>query len=196
MPSVGSNNDYRTVKIDCPLSSTLSSTAITLNHILAELRAHELYSSRLFNTSHLTGVNTAIVVFIRQRDALSFIQRTAGPGLRIGSISARVSLVNTPTYPIAADLAHLISREGYSRSLVVCNLRETLTSELRRVLHKSHCRDFIESLEDEYVAGEICIRFHSVRTAAIAFELLKRHPCFGNCKFRFQRPVDMAPGCW
>lgn len=189
MPPVGTDNTYRTVKIDCPLpSSSSNSTTVSLNQILTELRGLELYSARLFDTAHLTGMNTAIVIFIRQRDALDFLQRTAGSGLRVGSLFARVSLVNTPTYPIPADLAHLISQEGYSRSLVVCNLRDTLKTELRRVLYKSNCRDFVESLEDGYVAGRICVRFHSVKTAAIAFEILRKHPCFGNCQFRFQKP--------
>ncbi|RMJ25811.1 hypothetical protein PHISP_03326 [Aspergillus sp. HF37] len=188
MPPAGASNAYRTVKIDCP-SSPGTSTLITTNHILGALRDVELYSAHLFRTAYLTGSNTAMVVFIHQRDAFDFLQRTARSGLRIGAVNARASLINTPTYPIPADIDRLITQEGYSRCLVVCNLRETLKTELVRVLFKRNCLDFVEALEDGYVAGEVCVRFHSVKRAATAFEALKRHPCFGNCQFRFQKPA-------
>lgn len=192
MPSAEDTNAYRTVKIELPQPSSAN---ITINDILAELRRVEIYSASLFKTVHLTASNTAIIVFIRQHDALVFLQRTAHSGLRIGSHAtpARTSLVNTPTYPIPADLHRLISEHGYSRFLVVCNLRNTLKTELRRVLYKSNCRDLIECLDDGYVAGEICVRFHSVKIATAAFEMLKKHPGLGDCRFRFVKPV---PAIW
>jgi hypothetical protein len=191
MPPAGASNAYRTVKIDCPVASSSlgPTTQITTNHILAALRDVELYSAHLFHTAHLTGSNTAMVVFIRQRDAFDFLHRTAQSGLRVGAVNARASLVNTPTYPIPADLDRLIAQEGYSRCLVVCNLRETLKTDLVRVLFKKNCLDFVEALDDGYVAGEVCVRFRSVKMAATAFGTLKRHPCFGNCQFRFQKPA-------
>lgn len=188
MPLNGALNVYRTIKIDnLPPSATL-------NQILPQLRAFEIYSARLMDTTRMIGSNTAIIVFVYQNQILSFLRGISQhSGLLIGGHRARVSRVETPTYPIPARLQKLIYKHGYTRSLAVCDLRESLTMELRRVLLKSICRDFVECFEDGYVAGEVLVRFHSVEMASRACELLQKHPCFANCKLKFLRPSGV-PG--
>ncbi|RJE26619.1 hypothetical protein PHISCL_01033 [Aspergillus sclerotialis] len=179
MPAKGDNNAYRTVKVELP------SSAITTNQILSQI-CIEIYSIILLNTFQLTGSNTAIITFIRQTDAISFLKSTKS-GLRIGYHMARVLPVNTPTYPVSLEMNRRICRDGYTRCLMVCNQRTTVKDEVQRILRKSACRSYIEEIEEGCMMGQVYIRFHSIKMAALAFEILKRHPDFGfrGCKIRF-----------
>lgn len=186
MPPNGASNVYRTIKIDNLPAS------VTLNQVLAQLRPFEVYSARLMDTTRMIGSNTAIIVFVYQGQVLSLFHGISQSGLLIGNHRAEATLVETPTYPIPARLQKLIYEHGYTRSLAVCNLRESLTMELRRVLLKSICRDYVECFEDGYVAGEVIVRFHSVGMASHACELLQKHPCFANCELKFLRPSGIT----
>lgn len=70
---------------------------------------------------------------------------------------------------------------------MVCNQRRTAKAEIQRILRKSACGSYIEGIEEGCVVGEVYVRFHSIKMAALAFEILNRHPDFGFrvCRFRF-----------
>ncbi|KAE8356666.1 hypothetical protein BDV28DRAFT_126707 [Aspergillus coremiiformis] len=179
MPAKGDRNVHRTVRIE-NIPSTLA-----LNDILPAVSG-EIFSARLADTTPITGYLTAIVTFIWQSDAERFAQASKD-GISFGPEAAKVVPVNTPTYPISAELKRLVLKEGYTRCLCVSNLRETLKNEVRRVMGKSIHYNYIETIEDGQVLGETYIRFHSINAAAAAYDLLRNHPCFTECTFRFLR---------
>ncbi|KAB8272997.1 hypothetical protein BDV30DRAFT_239080 [Aspergillus minisclerotigenes] len=183
VPAKGDKNVYRTVRIE-NLPSTL-----TLKDILPAVSG-EIFSARLTDTTPIVGYNTAIVTFVWQSDATHFAQ-TSRNGIHLGPTVAKVIPVNTPTYPISAELKRLIFKEGATRCLCVSSLRESLKSEVRRVMEKSPHSAYIERIEDGLVLGETYIRFHSIKVAAAACDQLKNHPCFTECGFRFlKKPSD------
>ncbi|KAF7589985.1 hypothetical protein BBP40_003477 [Aspergillus hancockii] len=177
VPAMDDQNVYRTVRIENLPSNP------TLKQILPAVSG-EILSAHLADTTPITGSQTAIITFVWQSDAQRFIQ-TSKNGIPFGPILARVVSVNTPTYPFSAELKRLILKEGCTRCLCVSNVRGTLKSEIRRVLGKSVHANYIETIQDGYAVGEIYIRFHSIKVAAAAFELLKNHSCFTQCHFRF-----------
>ncbi|KAF5866194.1 hypothetical protein ETB97_000729 [Aspergillus alliaceus] len=177
IPSKDDGNVYRTVRIE-----NIPPT-VTLKDILPAVSA-EIFLARLANTIPITGSQTALITFVWQCDAVRFSQ-TSKAGINFGHEVAKVVPVNTPTYPISAELKRLIFKEGYTRCLCVANLRETLKSEIRRVMEKSSYSHDIEKIEDGLVLGETYIRFHSIKVSAAAYELLKNHRCFTQCDFKF-----------
>ncbi|KAE8368861.1 hypothetical protein BDV27DRAFT_167083 [Aspergillus caelatus] len=182
VPAKDDRNVYRTVRIE-NLPSTL-----TLKDVLPAVSG-EIFSARLTDTTPIVGSNTAILTFVWQSDAARFAQASRN-GIHFGPTVAKVVPVNTPTYPISAELKRLIFKEGYTRCLCVSSLRESLKSEVRRVMEKSVHSEYIERIEDGLVLGETYIRFHSIKVAAAACDLLKNHPCFTKCAFRFLKKAS------
>jgi hypothetical protein len=177
VPAKSDRNVHRTVRIENLPSNS------TLKQILPAVSG-EIFSAYLADTTPITRSQTAIVTFVWQSDTLRFIQASKD-GIPLGPALAKVVPVNTPTYPFSAELERLIFEEGCTRCLCVSNICETLKSEIRRALGKSAHANYIESIKDGHVLGGIYIRFYSIKVAAAAFELLRIHPCFTQCNFRF-----------
>src|SRR5699024_6829517 len=156
IPSNEETNIYRTVRIE-----GLSADA-TVSHVLSGLPG-EIYSSQLFNSAAITGYNTVIVVFVQERDARSLVQR-AGRGLQVGSSLAKVTLVNTPTYPMPTEMEELI-KKGYSRCLVVSNVSEASQTSLSRILQRSACYPYIERVDAGGATDLVSVQFHSIKSA-------------------------------
>lgn len=172
-------NAYRTVKIEnLPLETTM-------DKLLPKVQGGRIYSAQLLNTRRITGYHTAIVIFVLQRDAQHFLEHVSKFGFWVGHTKAGVSLVNTPTYPMPTEMQRLVFGEAHTRCLAISNLDESLMSELCRVLLKSCCHDYIERVEEEY--DGVCVRFHCIKMASLAFELVKDNPRFARCKLKFVR---------
>lgn len=179
IPREGDTNSYRTVKIEeLPLNTTM-------DEILPKIRGR-IYSARLLNTSQITGYHTAIVIFILQSDALRFLQHASKSGLWVGHTKVKVSLVNTPTYPMSVEQERLIFEEGHTRCVSISNLRESLLVDLYNVLYDSVCHNYMECIEEGY-RNDICIRFHSIPMATMAFKLIESNPKFRACRVAFIR---------
>lgn len=171
IPAAGESNIYRTVKIEQLHGSD------TLHHIVPKIHG-EVYSASVFNTSPITGSYTAIVTFVWQSDALDFIHATRESGLRVESTTVKPSLVNTPTYPMPAGMKTRILQYGYTRSIAISVpasnidlLNQFLDESLNPL--KVECREQNE-------AGEVCVRFHSIKVASGMLDLLKRSPGLGD----------------
>ncbi|RAL02466.1 uncharacterized protein BO80DRAFT_472505 [Aspergillus ibericus CBS 121593] len=172
---------------------------VTMKQILPLIDG-EIYSAHLLDTVPITGYSTALVTFVSQTDTLRFLQSSGGK-LTVGAAQAKVTLVPTPTYPMSAGMARLVRDGGNTRCICVSGLRETLKGELHRVLGKSPYINYLECMEDGGVAGEVNIQFHSIKMAIAAHAMLKCHPNFSGCKFRFLegvRPTAQRPciGIW
>ncbi|KAH3335001.1 hypothetical protein KXW81_003999 [Aspergillus fumigatus] len=177
IPDGRESNVFRTVRIERLASN------VTLNQVLPSVPG-EIYSASLCNTSPITGYNTAIVVFVLEKDALDFVQKSK-EGLPLGFCVASVFLVNTPTYPMTFQMSQFIFHQGYTRCLVISHLRRSLRGEIHRVLKRSAYYNYIESVEEGPVVGDIYVRFYSVKMAAEAYDLFQGHQSFERCSTKF-----------
>ncbi|OOF95853.1 hypothetical protein ASPCADRAFT_168573 [Aspergillus carbonarius ITEM 5010] len=177
LPAKDERDVYRAITIENLPSD------VTMKQVLPLIHG-EIYSAHLLDTVPITGYSTAFVTFVSQTDTLSFLKSSGGQ-LVVGAAQARVTLVPTPTYPMTAAMTRLVRNEGCTRCVCVSGLRETLKREVHRVLGKSPHTNYVERIEDGEVVGEVNIRFHSIKVAIAAHGLLKSHPSFGVCKFRF-----------
>ena len=181
-PDADDGNVYRTVKIDQLPSTT------TLDQILPVIDG-EMYSARLLNTRHIVGSNTAIVTFVQQSDAMQLLRfaHQSGKKIQVGTGSARVSLVPTPTYPISAEVEKLIQK-GHTRCLAVSNITEKESRALDHIIDRSVCSNYLECMEER--AGTVYIRFHSIKMGSIAYDLLNHHPSLRSAQVKFQTSAD------
>lgn len=178
IPSMAETNIYRTATIENLAAN------ISLNQVLLNVSG-EVYSSRLFDTRAITGYNTAIVVFLLESEARSFVEK-AKEGLHVGSALAKVALVNTPTYPMPADMDNLVNK-GYSRCLVVSDVSATIQKDIWGVLNRSAYHSYIECVKVGPFVGQVTIRFHCIKSAAAVLSLLQGHPSFRKCSVSFMK---------
>lgn len=192
IPGPAQGNSFRTVKIeDLPLSTTM-------DQVLEAIRGGDVFSAQLLNTGFLTGYHTAIVVFLYQNQAVDFADRARRSGFFIRGKRAKVSVLNTPTYPMSAEMERLIFEEGSTRCVALYNFDRSLVENLYAVLRGSVCWDYLECIEHGYEQNAICIRFHCIKIAAVAYELLRAHAAFRRCKVEFvndpcARPAEAEP---
>lgn len=187
-PEPGESNVYRTVKIEeLPLD-------VRMDQVLGQVCCGDVFSAQLLNTKEITGYHTAIVIFLQQRQAENFARYAVTEGIFINGTRLKVTVLDTPTYPMSAELETLIWHEGYTRCVALYNFREELMEVLQFVIQHSICGNYIECIEDGWNKNEICLRFHSIKIAAKAFDLLTAHPSFLECRIDFvPDPCTRAP---
>ncbi|PLB45294.1 hypothetical protein P170DRAFT_416387 [Aspergillus steynii IBT 23096] len=183
--STQEKNCYRTVRIE-GLPADMQ-----LKQILPSISG-EIYCARLVDTRSIIGSNTAIVTFVLQIDAVRLIQSSKN-GLDLGLVLAKVVPVNTPTYPMPVEMEKKVFEKNYTRCLCVYGACGFLRDTISRVLMKSRHANALESIEEGHQAGEVYVRFHSIKTAAVACELLKGHPGLFQCQFRFLKQSCAQP---
>ncbi|RAH62133.1 hypothetical protein BO85DRAFT_413118 [Aspergillus piperis CBS 112811] len=192
IPAEGDRDVHRAVTIENLPSD------VTLQQLLP-LITGEIYSAHFLDTVSITGSNTAFIVFVTQADTVDFLKNSGG-SLALRATQAKVTLVPTPTYPMAASMARLVFKEGHTRCVCISGVRDTLKGEIRRVLGRSPFLEYLERIEDGQVLGDVYARFHSIKGATAAYKLLKSHPSFQKCKLRFlaARPLARQPriGIW
>lgn len=160
LPTPGEDNIFRTVVID-----KLPKTA-TLDRVLPQIRGGAVFSASLADTWTITGSLTALITFVHQNGAMNFLRLVGRDGFFVGMSCTRVRPVPTPTYVMAADIETQIARFGRTRCLVVSSRRlKELKKEVHRVLSKSRLRHYVECFGERDTAGEVTIRFHSVKMA-------------------------------
>ncbi|KAJ6123447.1 hypothetical protein N7512_005912 [Penicillium capsulatum] len=181
VPSVlsGFDNTHRTVTIDHLPPN------ISLERILPRVRGGAIYSANLLDTRNLVNSYTAFIVFVHQSGALAFLRRVAQEGFYLGSWSAKVHPVPTPTFPIGAETERQITRLGRSRVVMVSSPRERLRKNVYNVLVRGPCGWYIENFGENDEPGQVTVRFISIQMAQIAFDLLTEHVSFGDCKLQF-----------
>ncbi|PWY86931.1 hypothetical protein BO70DRAFT_333596 [Aspergillus heteromorphus CBS 117.55] len=177
IPAKDEKDVYRTVKIEKLPSD------VTMKQILPLIHG-EIYSAHLLDTVPILGYKTALVTFVRQADCLSFAESSGGK-LDMGPAQAEATLVQTPTYPMSAEMTRSVLDKGRTRCICICGLRETMKGEVHRILARSAHLNYVECIEDGQVVGEVYVRFHSIKVAIAVHKLLEGHPSLGGCKFRF-----------
>lgn len=181
IPAKEETNIYRTVRIEgLP-------AAVTINQVLSVVPG-EIYSSQLFDTAAITGYNTVIIVFVQERGARSLVQ-SARRGLQVGSSLAKVTLVDTPTYPMPPEMEEVI-KKGYSRCLVLSNVSEANQANVSRILQRSACYPYIERIDAGGPTGLVSIQFHSIKSATVAFSVLRGHPHLWKSTVGYLKEID------
>lgn len=165
IPPATSGDLYRTVLIE------RLPHGVSLGQILPRIRGGRIYSASLCNTSSITKHWTALIVFLHETGASAFLRRVAQEGLFIGFTAVSVRRVPTPTY-----LIHPAMMQGaqYSRTrcLGVCSPEPMFRMAVHRVLANSGLGDQVECFGEHDPSGATSIRFHSIKAAARAFEVL------------------------
>lgn len=176
LPLKDEANTFRTVKIeDLPLH-------VSLDQVLDKIRCGTIFSAQLLNTGGITNYHTAIVIFLDQCAALHFQRYATNTQLCIAGQRARISIVNTPTYPMPVHFENLIRQNGYTRCISILDFQIPIMDTLVSLLQNSICGDYVECLEEGDSKRGICLRFHSIKIAVIAFKLLKDHHQLSKCK--------------
>ncbi|GAD93951.1 hypothetical protein NFIA_022830 [Paecilomyces variotii No. 5] len=177
IPGQGEKNAFRTVRIEnLPLD-------IDMNTLLNQVCGGEILVARLLNTSSITGHHTALVTFVQQRQAEAFVEYAAKYGVSLRKDKVTVKMLETPTYPMSTEMEKMIFDEGYTRCVIVRDFDDDLYEELVSLVIESVCGNEIEEVKPEQ--NMVTIQFHSIKMAAVAFELIRGRRSFSGCRLDF-----------
>lgn len=163
VPSNGEIDVYRTVKIENLPENT------SLNEVL-EVVPGPIYSAGMFDTTTITGSRTVIVVFVEQKHAFYLIH-LAENGLRTGSALARVTLVNTPTYPFSAEVEKWVAK-GHIRTLVLTNVQASTKANVATLLNGSELASHVQCFTKGPQYDQLTISFYTIDSARRACHVL------------------------
>jgi hypothetical protein len=166
---------------------------IDMNTLLSQVCGGEIVVARLLNTSHITGRHTALITFVQQRQAEIFVEYAAKYGLCFGEENVSIKMLETPTYPISIEMETLILNEGYTRCVIIRYFEEELHDDLISLVIGSMCGHEIEEVKPE--GNTITIQFHSIKMAAVAFELIRGCRSFSGCRIDFAADPCARPAC-
>lgn len=188
VPPPKAGDVFRTVKIeDLPAN-------VTMSQVLGQVCYGNVYSAHLLNTVRITGYHTAIIVFLFQKEAIDFFKHAKSAGVYVNGVRVRSRIINTPTYPIPHDLRERILHWKCTRCLSMSNVTPEIRACLQDILKRSICKRYIECLQECSERGELVIRFHSIKMASQAYDLLARAPIFKGCHLRFSAdPCSRIP---
>ena len=178
IPHAGETNVYRTVLIEKLTERT------SLNDVL-EVVPGTIYYAEIGETETMTGYKTAFVVFVEERYARFFVH-IAKNGLKIGSVLARVTLANTPTYPFSAEVERWVER-GLGRTLILTSVQACTREKLIILLGGSQLALRVEYITSGPMHGQITIHFYTIESAMRACEALREkrrqqnEPGLENC---------------
>ncbi|RJE27158.1 hypothetical protein PHISCL_00511 [Aspergillus sclerotialis] len=178
IPGDDEHSDFRTVTIK---NITVHST---LRRILPTIRG-DIYSVRLMDTRPITGYYTAIIVFVWQSDATKFLCSAPNSRLRVGSEEVKLSLVNTPTYPIPAELADCIYNKGYTRFLGLSKVPDAMMDLLYQKIERLALYGDIDCMERH--GDGVYFSFNSIKAAAALCDILKHEYGLNHCKITFRK---------
>lgn len=166
IPSAPAVNVYRTVLIE------KLPQGISLDQILPRIRGGQIYSATLCDTTNLTQYWTALIIFVHEAGASSFLRRVEQEGLYVGFTAVSVRRVPTPTYLFNPSLMQGIRQQGRTRCLAVCSPEPTLKAILHKILTNSGLSEQVECFGEKDPEGATSIRFHSIKAAVRAYEVL------------------------
>lgn len=174
-------NVYRTI-----LMEGLSCTT-TLKKVLKKVRGGSVQSIKLCDTYTITGSCSALITFLSESAACEYKDFAALHTIYVSGTAVKVSVLDTPTWPLTIPLKKAIFHHLHTRCLEVrnlpCHIDLCVLRLDLRVCPSMDC-DMIEYLgvrEDDVVE----IRFSSVNAAGQAFGLLTSRGKYRPCSVRF-----------
>lgn len=166
-PPVHTGDLYRSVLIE------KLRQGVSLDEILPRIRGGQIYSASLCDTSAITKYWTALIVFVHEAGASAFLRRVELEGLYVGFTAVSVRRVPTPTYLINPAMVQVIHSQHRTRCLaVVASPNPTLKATLHKNLTNSGLGAQVECFGEKDPEGVTSIRFHSIKAATRAYEML------------------------
>lgn len=166
IPPAHVENAYRTVAIE------MLPQGVSLDQILPRIRAGQIYSASLCDTFSITKTWTALIVFVHQAGASAFLRRVAQEGFYVGFTAVSVRQVPTPTYLLNSAMIQEIALRGRTRCLVVSSPEPMLKVILHQILTQASLQAQVECFGEKDVEGKASIRFHSIKAAMQAYDVL------------------------
>lgn len=166
IPPVHTGDVYRSVLIE------KLRQGVSLGEILPQIRGGQIYSASLCDTSAITKYLTALIVFVYEAGASAFLRRVEQEGLYVGFTAVSVRRVPTPTYLIKPAITQVIRSQDRTRCLVVASPDPTLKAALHEILTNSGLGTQVECFGEKDPEGVTSIRFHSIKAAIRAYEML------------------------
>jgi hypothetical protein len=197
VPSETDSNYLRTVHIgNLPKD-------IELRKVLARIRGGQIISAVLLNTVSITGSMSAMVQFVHEADAEEYVTytsehpisfpptcdsstKTSGEGM---GMKAEITLIQTPTYPLAIPARVRIHEHGQTRCLVLPGFPENYSiRSLERNLacgNGHRATSLIEFWLDE--EQTLHLEFSSVGAAGSAYGILTNWQIYRGLQVAFER---------
>ncbi|KAI9755031.1 MAG: hypothetical protein M4579_004434 [Chaenotheca gracillima] len=175
-------------------------STVTAKDVLEHVRGGAVLSCRMMDTVSITGFKSAIITFVRSFSAVAFSQFMRGHALEPSGLRAQVTLLSTPTYPIAANQKKAVFDDHHTRCLLIrSTLGEISASAMRNQLetHSAIHWDTIETMEARG-AEQLLVRFTSISAASSASARLARSGQNRHLRVTFYpdpcaTPLDSAP---
>lgn len=112
-PDSNESNVYRTIRI-----SGLPSD-ITMMKLLEKVRGGMVLDAKLLDTMSITGDMTGLVTFLHEHAAMAYEEHAGKNVISFNGLSAKITLVRTPTWPISIKLRKAINDFGHTRCFKV-----------------------------------------------------------------------------
>lgn len=161
---------------------------VNMADVLKPVCGGSLYSVQLLRTAHLTGSHTAVATFLYEDDAREFVKSTLVKDIVYFGSRAKVSLIGTPTFPIPKILKHFIFNQGHTRCLSISEAPGSVADLLDVLLAWNNVfGNLLEGIRkvDSDSGATVHVRFHSIRSAGLAFFALKKYPDYKDCAIKF-----------
>ncbi|MCJ1242185.1 hypothetical protein MMC14_010192 [Varicellaria rhodocarpa] len=159
----------------------------TNKDLLSNIRGGIVVSMNLVNTVSITGTLTALVKFLYEQDTLAFYNFTKNDPLQIYGRTADVTMLATPSWPLAPSLRQAILEKGHTRCLEVQTFPRNVSPAAFRIdlrtLHAVTERDIEHTCMR--LDGTLELRFTSISAAGRAHELLTTTRKYNSCQVKF-----------
>ncbi|KAI9842450.1 MAG: hypothetical protein M1837_007119 [Sclerophora amabilis] len=168
---------------------------VTSKVLLESVRGGMILSCRMLNTITITGSKSAMVTFLRAFPATAYVEHVRRFPLKLGGQIARVTLISTPTWPLAINLSKAIFDHGHTRCLLIHDFPSKVSeTALRRDLraHPALDIDMIEHMELRQ-DRTMYLRFTSIADAGKAFGRFTSMFCYRDLKVEFDRDPCSFP---
>lgn len=171
---------YRTVVMD------YLPKEVTMFAVLLKVRCGVVADARLLDTVSITGYLSALITFVHEHSAKTFVSGARKTPLRFGGAEARVTLVPTPTWPMRSNLRSSITDHGHTRCLELQNFPHRVTpAELERDLcvHPAMTTHRMEA-KRKRLDGSLELRFTSIKHAHRAYGKLTNIGPYMQCTIK------------
>ena len=196
-PGKGKGTGFRTVIIDGILPGTpfRDLPHAVLHDLEARVPKDQLVSATLLNTTGISSAQASTIrlEFFQAKYAVQFVDSVKDNGVQLAGQECRVTLLQSPTYPMPGSKMDTISRSGVSRILLIRNkptklsaagLLDALLSDVDGVsdmngpygLRKGVVHDL--RLHDD---GTIEILFDTLDNSMAAFQACRWNPALRQC---------------
>ena len=168
---------YRTVIV-----SSLSPD-IKLGTLLNFVRGGPVIDVKLLDTVKITGMKSALIIFLHEYAAMAFEDFTKNHPVIIDGVAAQVHVVPTPTWPMRIPLRKAIFDHHHTRCLKVVNFPEQISAQrFRADLNTCLKMDFDRvTYMHKRKDGILELHFSSVDWAGHAFGMLSSYRAYRGC---------------